>query len=469
MIDVPPEIWLQIAHFIPDELLGTPQLMAVCRTFFELRLDARWNNVVILTSGVHHPTKLLERISEPIITRRVRRLMLFLHLEEQAFHSRGYKKPLPRFWRKFVHAFHDLSKELRRSPVAPRKIRTFDDVLDAILALSPNFSALQELMVDCWNLPSSPLLSKFLTNLWVPIQANLRILSFGGNLHEYRILIESKPDFQALKELQIDFNSRNRITQQFSDRVTLLEVVVPFVQALKPQLESLRVSSSATLEFSAFFTQLGPFPALDVLDIHRYYNFCPIQAETLQHAVTLKPFTLQIISNRRLVQCFMDSQCLSHLQTLTIEEGAATGLKVIQRFIQRASVTLEEICIETRYLQISEAITIIKALSLCPNLISLKMNATQLTVQLLNLLASHLPRLRRLSISCQERRRSGWLYDYSFFYVLKNYSHIHWALKDLSLYGPSSSQPFDNETMHTIALQIPSLDSFFGRGHMNLP
>jgi len=64
MIDVPPEIWLQVARFIPDELLGSPRMMAVCRVFFELGLDARWNNVVILTSRFSQPTaKVLERIS----------------------------------------------------------------------------------------------------------------------------------------------------------------------------------------------------------------------------------------------------------------------------------------------------------------------------------------------------------------------------------------------------------------------
>ena len=180
---------------------------------------------------------------------------------------------------------------------------------------------------------------------------------------------------------------------------------------LKPQLESLRVSSSATLDFSPFFKQLGPFLTLEVLDI--YSNFGPNQAgisEILQHTLTLDYLTLQIIPNDWLIRCFVDSQCLPHLHNLTIRDPA-TGLEVIQLFIHSASATLEEICIENRYFQTSQAITIIETLSLCPNLISLKIKVIRLTVQLLNLLASCLPRLRRLSISCQEPRRSGLYYD----------------------------------------------------------
>ena len=59
-----------------------------------------------------------------------------------------------------------------------------------------------------------------------------------------------------------------------------------------------------------------------------------------------------------------------------------------------------------------------------------------------------------------------YLFQYLFFQDLKKHTHVHWALQYLSLYGPS--QPFDPETMHTIALCIPSVNSFFGKGHMNL-
>ena len=261
--------------------------------------------------------------------------------------------------------------------------------------------------MDCWNLPSYPRLSRFLTQLWMPIRANLRILSFGGNLPQYRTLIESKPAFQALKELQMDFNNRGRVAQQLSDSLTLLGVVVPFVQMLKPQLESLRVSSSVALDFSAFFKQLGPFPTLEVLDSH--YNFTPNQvgiSEILRRTLTVDYLTLQIIPNDWLIRCFVDSHCHLHLQILTIQDPAS-GLEAIQLFIRCAKATLEEICIENRYLQFSEGIAIIEALFFCPNLVSLKIKVIQLTVQLLNLLASYLPRLRRLSISCQEPRRSG--------------------------------------------------------------
>lgn len=115
----------------------------------------------------------------------------------------------------------------------------------------------------------------------------------------------------------------------------------------------------------------------------------------------------------------MDSQSLHHLQGLTIQDPDI-GLEVTQLFIQRTSAMLEEICIENQYRGISEAITIMEALSLCPNLISLKIKAVELTVQLLNLIASCLPHLRRLSISCRQRRRLGSSYDVGSWHLLQS-------------------------------------------------
>jgi hypothetical protein len=156
--------------------------------------------------------------------------------------------------------------------------------------------------VDCWNLPSSIQLSRFLINLWIPISANLRILSFGGNLHQYRILFESIPAFPALKELQMDFNCRGRVAQQFDspDSIILQEVVLPFVRTLKPQLEALLLSSSSTLDFSAFFMRLRPFHALEVLDVRTHHHNLsllnrPALTETLQRRAAHRSRTYTVV------------------------------------------------------------------------------------------------------------------------------------------------------------------------------
>jgi hypothetical protein len=88
-------------------------------------------------------------------------------------------------------------------------------------------------------------------------------------------------------------------------------------------------------------------------------------------------------------------------------------LEVIQRFIRGGSATLEEVCLGDRYLQISQTKTIIEDLALCPNLISLKIKANRITVQLFDLLAGYLPRLRCLSISFQERFHRSEPYEVS--------------------------------------------------------
>jgi len=99
MIDVPAEIWLQIACFIPEQLLGSPQMMGVCNMFLKLGLHARWNNVAILTSKVSQPrrssyvTHLIENPIDvdlhSIETRLFRRLKLLLYPKEQMFIHNG--------------------------------------------------------------------------------------------------------------------------------------------------------------------------------------------------------------------------------------------------------------------------------------------------------------------------------------------------------------------------------------------
>jgi len=46
-MDVPPEIWLHIARFIPDKCLR--DMLAVNRVFFHLAMDVRYKDILIKT------------------------------------------------------------------------------------------------------------------------------------------------------------------------------------------------------------------------------------------------------------------------------------------------------------------------------------------------------------------------------------------------------------------------------------
>lgn len=61
MVYIPPEIWLYVGSFIPDEALS--QIRCVNKVFLDLAMSVRWREVTITTRNISQAMKILQRLS----------------------------------------------------------------------------------------------------------------------------------------------------------------------------------------------------------------------------------------------------------------------------------------------------------------------------------------------------------------------------------------------------------------------
>ena len=73
--------------------------------------------------------------------------------------------------------------------------------------------------------------------------------------------------------------------------------------------------------------------------------------------------------------------------------------RIVLASVKRASATLHKLIIRDRYLNKTEMLTIINALRKCKGLRYLRVNVLELDIDVLDLMAAHLPSLQGLSLS----------------------------------------------------------------------
>lgn len=64
MISFPPEIWLNVALFVDDDDLH--RLLGINRVFFDIAMNLRWKEVVLMTRNTSEAMHVLSRLSSVI-------------------------------------------------------------------------------------------------------------------------------------------------------------------------------------------------------------------------------------------------------------------------------------------------------------------------------------------------------------------------------------------------------------------
>ena len=65
MASLPPEIWLNVALFVRDNELR--HLLGINRLFFDIAMDLRWKEVVLMTRNTSEAMHILTRLSSVIV------------------------------------------------------------------------------------------------------------------------------------------------------------------------------------------------------------------------------------------------------------------------------------------------------------------------------------------------------------------------------------------------------------------
>ena len=345
-------------------------------------------------------------VSDPLVASRVYRLSVrLIHVKFcNSFSAFNYRHP-----KSFNQAFGS-SKSSKSQPMVPTKMAP-TDLIDEILNITDKLVNVRELFIELWNFPLDdlqPLISSF----WSSFGPKLYTLSLSGILGDIRTLINSNPILGRLRDLRVEFSHSYIGTE--ASRAILVDVLLPFINNLAPQLLSLKLFSWAPLDLSTFFSQLAPFPGLKALNVRTPSSgldhlICD-SSDTLQRVyLRLNPSELKLDPSSDksfgwLLECISDGRFVSRLQVLDIYPLDMTaGMDFLLRCIQRTSTNLVELIVRYRYLEDQEVMTIIDAASSCHNLTYLKMNIRRLDVGVTDSLALKLPRINRLWLSIGER------------------------------------------------------------------
>ncbi|PPR01272.1 hypothetical protein CVT24_006035 [Panaeolus cyanescens] len=333
MVELPNEVWYHIASFVPQEEWN--RLLAINHVFLDIAFNMRYSEVLLITRHATVAMKILDRVSDPFIAKRVKTLTLRLtHIKEQPLPSRAASSssltgPMSLAARDngFVRThLHDtlqyIFRSARRPPVpaggwtgnglpspATSPAVTFGEIMQKLIEITPRFLSVKTLSVDSWDLPPAfdlrPLYEAFwgsrpsstitlhprFSGLHKPIPMTfgdrLTTLFIGGNLENHRVLIKSRPRLASLQELRIEFTNNLFRVDPEADAEILVRDIATFVKGMGSTLKKLCVWSWASTDLSMFFTALagiilrGPkmnlnpvnhFPVLDSLHIRTPFN-----------------------------------------------------------------------------------------------------------------------------------------------------------------------------------------------------
>lgn len=474
MANIPPEIWFNIAKFMPRGDLRN--LLELNSVFFNIAMDIRYREIVICTRTTDRHIRILKRLNDPLVACRVYRLLLRLTHVRKAININASTSK------------HRLRHTITRlfggsqSP-RPRPINVAStDLLNEIMKIAHKFVNVRELYIDLLNPPPLYDLPPLYSSFWSAFEPKLYILTLRGTLEDFRTLIHSNPPLDALQELRVEF-ARSSLDGKDADRAILMNILLPFINNLAPHLLSLRLWSWAFLDLSSFFLQLAPFPGLKTLNVRTPFNQAFSDASGLKDLICNSSGTLRRVDlrlnptgsvdpsieeplSRWLLECISDERFLSHLQVLDIYPTTmVAGMEFLLRCIQRTSKDLVELTLRDRYLQGREVNAVIDAASSCSNLTYLKMNIRTLDVAVIDLLALKLPQIDRLWLSVGDNVSNYSLVD-EFIRDLSTRLYTNWKLDDIAIW--QNGQEAENDIMLAMSRSIPSLTSFFSNGHMKL-
>ncbi|KAJ3983877.1 hypothetical protein F5890DRAFT_1554598 [Lentinula detonsa] len=470
MKELPLEIWLYIATFIPEATLR--ELLGVNLLFYNISLDMRYKSITLQRFS-SRTMKLLKRLADPAIGERVR---LLTASPDFRFYG-AVRAPPTSSLRKFLHPFRLLgfgSDNLNKPRPEEEGTRALTDAL-------PAMSNVMAFTIDShsWGQHPGTQLHQFLNTAWVSFGFKLKKLSLRGHAASFRTIITSKPLLPMVEELFFELIDNPTSDMRQEDADTLVTVFAPFINSFSSRLQALTFWAWTSLELSAFFWSLGNFPLLTCFNFQtsfpRTFRDDPssLSAFLRQHHTRLEILVLRL-NKSPLLHAIQTEQPLSewmlstfqanhfsHLEELQLYPSALPrGFDALLTCIQLSAETLHTLVVRDRYLDPQDVLRLVYVLP--SNIQYLQLNVLEMDVQLYDSLAYRLPRLLSLSLYI-----SKMLPDFTtFLSEMKIRTYTDWRLRNIGVWQNGSMGPY--KLMHALANSIPSVDSFWGVGNTNM-
>ncbi|KAF5379535.1 hypothetical protein D9615_006542 [Tricholomella constricta] len=421
MVDLPHEIWLHIAHFIPASVLEG--LISVNSTFYDIAMDCRYRQISFAFLD-HRMLRNIVRLKDPVVARRVRVLHAypvflkqFLDREQDSLLGR---QSLRLRLTAFASQILEQKKSTRRNNFRRvQKFRTAADVVHALLDVFsglPNVTDYHIMWSGLQAVPVSPV--SFLAAIFKP---NLRKLALDISLENVVKLLP--PTCTPFNVEELDLIIRIDHFAPVSDRVLIMiNHLAPAVARLKATLRKLVIQVWEPLDFSPLFLAIDRLPLLTHLTLG-----IPIEAPHLGDPYGLTKFlnrqssTLRSLSFRATqysgpgltpdsmsiddwVSCALADVHITHLRSLDISSSLFPFTASLSCLLQ-FSATITSLVLTGCYHTLADVANILDAFRCRPRnerLETLRLGSVALTPQLLDLLARELPNLYRLELLVRE-------------------------------------------------------------------
>ncbi|KAF8057538.1 hypothetical protein FPV67DRAFT_1527883 [Lyophyllum atratum] len=510
MPQLPPELWLMIAHHLQFGELE--KLLGLNRTFYGLVMDHRYREVDLLEAESSCFLRKVEALQSPDLAVRVRSLKLWPYATWNAVNALPViLKPanaISSTRRSPKSIFGAIRPLLSRPSQPPQPMRSrfvptelgrmaSQDKKLAVTDAAYNLVSVEDLIIH-WRAnclteddPCCPLLAAFLPALG----GNLRSVSLDIPLRVLDKFLPPSVSLTSLEELTIRFTV-DRGSSGYSDvKPSSMEPLAPFINGLSRTLKSLSVETRGHLCLSTFFNAMGDFPELIAVSVtipfDLYHIPDPSGLNRLLSHEALRELTIRSscccfaprhpaldVVSEWYKQCF---QGISFQALRSLQLGLTYPFKIGPEnttYMKHLSRSLTSLTILDTRLSFIEVTNLLNSFALS-TLDSLSLSVTAISPELFDLLASMCRTLDQLVIDTDtirlvqgdETRTNADHFSAKMdfrksFEVEKLYDA--WRLRDLEIwmleYGVGRRRQWD--LMRTIARNVPSVSSFSGQGHM---
>jgi hypothetical protein len=425
--DLPMDVWLQIVQLIPEGELD--RLLSLNSLFFHTAMKNRYRRVRISNSPkeTKRNMALLRRLSYVTRIPRLGAIYNFNALTSDSF--------VGSFVESFSLRFEFLSSPARPSSPSPSWMERLNVTisrvvkrhrpgspsnsdrvfLDDVKIVFPSLPNVTEFAVYLHGTPGYIDYAPFFSLAWRSFGTKLRKCSLGGDLDSIRRILVTKPDFQSLEELSMEFVQHPDETAV--QGLHAVQDVIPVLNSLAPRLQFFRLWCWTKFNLSSFLKRLGPFPNLVCLSLRGHFDNafqndgsgipCFLsQMPKLRHLelrlnpqrAGLDPSAEEPLA-QSLAECTSDQRLFRNLLSLQLyPTNRPEGIDILLNGIQQSSQSLTALTIRDRYLPFEEIERVIIALKECTQLLYLRMNVRTLNVDIFDMLSSSLPHLRQLCL-----------------------------------------------------------------------
>ncbi|KAF9039268.1 hypothetical protein BJ165DRAFT_377637 [Panaeolus papilionaceus] len=523
--NLPIEIWLYIAEFIPPR--DFVKLVSVNRVFFHMIMNELYGELSFISADPRVFVEKLKTLQTPSIASRVRKLTVWPAAIREAIRVlepvEVAKPPTPsappsprrRVKGKQHSKFESVTKLpllqdfLRKVPTSPKKCTPFrptlpkpETRLEMFLAALRSLDSVEELEINwsidkghrdyVWKFP-------FFNDIWQSVGPTLLRLSIEVKLSKMEDVIRSVGALPNVEQLELT------LRKEAGDGSVEDSVVPSFINKMKSSLRSLTVRTIGHQELS-FFSLLEEIRGLKKLALHM-----PLDSQHLPNADGFRTFiknhpTIQDLELRYTPCCrelpsdgfhapgddkhpLYSDLSLPALQNLRLglrlpipRSGRSSFLKSIASL----NSTLVSLTLVDRSLTLDEVKTVIPYFAR-HSLRKLSLFAKNLSPQLIDVLAKTCPVLGSLSLDVQNVIKSetvgssspppkdsdvvGFvqaLFGYAVDLDNDRWRYKTWSLTDISVmrWAFGVGHGYDYECMKAIAYVVPTVRSFAGMGDM---